>query len=83
MPLEVVNPTGKGVPARLYLGQTLPRFVPGAFKALFTTAGDNFEAELAKHFTAEGASYYATPQGTMELVRFAQFLKVCGEKPKY
>ena len=43
----------------------------------------NFEAELAKHFTAEGASYFATPEGTLELARFVKFVKVRGEKPKY
>lgn len=43
--LEVINPTGKGVPARVYQGQTLPRFVPGAFKALLGIASDNFETE--------------------------------------
>ena len=80
--LEVANAAGKGLPARFYRGQTLPPFVPAAFKALLHTAGTGFEEKLAEHYTVEGKAYFGTPEGALDLARFVRFVKVRKERPK-
>ncbi len=80
--LEVMHSSGKGIPARLYKGQRLPPFVPSAFKTLFNSAGANFEKELAKHFTPEGTSFFASPEGKPELARFLRFVEKRKLKPQ-
>jgi len=65
----------RGFPATYNRGQTLPHFVQKSFKGLFERSGDNFERELAGHFTDAGKSYFVTEAGEKELAKFINFVK--------
>lgn len=73
--IEMMNPTGKGVPARIHRAQKLPAYVPAAFKALLQSSGDNFDSALVKFFTEDGKAYFGTDEGKVFLTRFIRFVK--------
>ena len=83
--IQMASPSGRGQPAKYNKGQDLPQYVSVSFKNLFETHKENFEAELAKHFTPEGVAYFATDEGKAELAKFVDFVKtkqILVQKPK-
>lgn len=39
------------------------------------------EANLERHFTAQGRKYFATPEGQAELARLVNYIRTHGIKP--
>jgi len=71
----------RGFPANYNRGQVLPHFVQKSFKALVERSGDNFDRELASHFTDAGKSHFATKAGQKELAKFIDFVKTRKTNP--
>lgn len=67
---------GNGFAATYNRGQTLPYYVPTAFKTLFERSGAMFESELAQKFTEAGKTYFATDEGQKDLAAFINYVKV-------
>ena len=80
--IQIASPSGRGQPAKYNKGQDLPQYVSASFKTLFEAHKQNFEAELAKHFTDEGKAYFATEEGKAELAKLVDYVKTKPVMPK-
>lgn len=70
--LVVRIPGGRGSPSKYFRGQVLPRTVPKSLKGL---DDGNLEANLSKHTTDAGKTYFNTAEGKDELARLIEFIR--------
>lgn len=70
---------GAGAPSKYHRGQKLPPVVPRNFKAL--DEGGALSQNLAKYYTDEGRTFFATPEGQAELGRLEEYIRT-GKRPR-
>lgn len=80
--ISIAPKGGRGRSATYNKGQAIPQYVPESFKAMSNATKGEFEAELAKHFTEAGKTYFGTDEGKAELQKWVDFVKTKNAMPK-
>lgn len=77
--IEISAEGKRGAPCRYCKGQRLPGYVSKAFKVL---DDGQLETNLTRYYTAQGQEYFATVDGSTELVRLLNYIKTHQVKPQ-